>query len=248
MRSGNLLRPSSGEKHYQLMPEPRGSTFWENVPKGLGDDECWPWLGRLFQRWPNEIHGGYGRTSYGGKRMSASRGMYLRMNGPIPKGMEVCHRCDNRACVNPSHLYLATHLENMLDCARKKRLYWYRPDARNNTAGTIRLDEQKVREILRLTTEGVTGTELATRFGTTNFAIYAILWGKTWKWVPRPANFARPTREEWRNGNSEKQRAAARRTSQIEHTCACGRKTRGAGHFAHVKACRANQVLKEVKE
>lgn len=217
---------------------PNGAKFWELVPTNVTADECWVWLGKHYER-PKEFerYGGYGITSYGGRSQRAHRAMWLRVVGPIPKGLEVCHSCDTRACVNPKHLFLATHQENMLDCARKKRLYWYRPDARNNVGGSIKLNEEKVREIFRLSTEGKSGLEIAPLFGISHCAIYAVLSGRTWKWVPRPENFARPTRDEWRSGNSAKQRDAARRIAQVEHVCACGRKTKGVGHWAHVKAC-----------
>lgn len=79
---------------------------------------CWIWGGTL------ESHG-YGKTNVrvGGKskNIKMHRFAYELFVGPIPKGMSVCHRCDIAACVNPHHLFLATHRENMLDRDRKGR-------------------------------------------------------------------------------------------------------------------------------
>ena len=93
----------------------RTRDFWSLVDH-RGSDECWPWLGALNR--------GYGR--FGRNALLAHRVTYQEMVGPIPDGLELdhtCHSfdetcvggesCQNRRCVNPAHLELVTHHENM---------------------------------------------------------------------------------------------------------------------------------------
>ena len=83
--------------------------FWDKV-NIKNEDECWEWQSTISTN-------GYGQFRYYNQIFFAHRVSYTITNGPIPEGKLILHKCDNRLCVNPSHLYCGTQADNINDRA-----------------------------------------------------------------------------------------------------------------------------------
>ena len=91
-----------------ITPANKLSSFWSYVSKTPG---CWKWVGYVHHA------SGYGGYS----QMKAHRRAWELTNGPIPNGMHVLHKCNNKLCVNPQHLYLGDASDNAKDTWRDNK-------------------------------------------------------------------------------------------------------------------------------
>lgn len=161
---------------------------------------CWSWLGRLD---PD----GYGHIMVARINGGAHRASWRIFRGEIPPGLCVCHHCDNRKCVNPDHLFLGTHTENIADRTRKgrsaagdrngSRLHpESRPRGDTHSSRTqphlrprgtryrnAKLTEAQVAAILAERARGLKLKDLAAEFGVSNTLIWNIVSGRNWKHV-----------------------------------------------------------------
>lgn len=132
--------------------------FWSRVTK---TDGCWTHSGSLGS------HGYPQATGFGRYSEPAHRVSWLIHHGSIPAGLFVCHRCNNRLCVRPDHLYVGTHKQNMDDMARVGH-------------PRRKLTEDNVREI-RSSRDA--STRLAARMGVTQRVVWMVRQGLTYRHV-----------------------------------------------------------------
>ena len=113
--------------------------LWSRVSGMHSEDACWLWIGAT-------VRGRYGQIRLDpvgneprGKKTTTHRAAWLVTFGQIPDSLHVCHRCDNPRCVNPRHLWLGTHAQNLSDMKVKGR------SARGERSGTARLTSKQVK-------------------------------------------------------------------------------------------------------
>lgn len=144
--------------------------FWARVVKGGG---CWEWQGPVrengyAQIWVRERQ----------KQVKAHRVSWEIHFGPIPEGLWVCHRCDNRRCVRPDHLFLGTRTDNTDDMKNKGRA------DHGERRHTAKLTEAIVSQIRHRYARGTIARVLAAEFGVRIDSIYKVIHRQTWQHVP----------------------------------------------------------------
>jgi len=142
--------------------------FWEKVAV-KSPDECWLWQA-VKQRQ------GYGMIRADHRMQYAHRVAWKLTYGLIPSGLHVCHTCDVPGCVNPKHLFLGTHADNMRDMVNKGRAY--RPLQEGEKNYNCKLTVATVRAIKR---SKQPAPILAAQLHTTVWSVYNIREGKAWK-------------------------------------------------------------------
>lgn len=168
-------------KDGRLLEVPVEIRFFEKVRK---TETCWEWIG-------SKTTNGYGFFWKDGKRAWAHRASWeIFHKKTIPEGMEGCHKCDNRWCVNPEHIFIGTHKDNMQDCARKGR-FWaqtHGAPAKGEKHGSSKLREKDIIDIRLSYNNGEHQSSIAERYGMHKKHIGPICRGKRWKHVPMPTN------------------------------------------------------------
>lgn len=121
-----------------VKPRPIAERFWSKVDT---TSDCWIWTGAKLKS------GGYGAmsSSRGGPTLRTHRVSWELHFGPIPAGIEVCHRCDNPPCVRPDHLFLGAHADNMADMVQKGRAHGGTPPGERHHRA--KLTDARVRAI-----------------------------------------------------------------------------------------------------
>jgi hypothetical protein len=208
----NDTPPQQVKPELLVLTENQQARFWSKVQKSEDPNGCWIWTGARFK---DE----YGCFNLAGRRgvqceTRTHRISFLIHRGPIPDDMCVCHNCpggDNPSCINPAHLWLGTHLQNMLDREAKGRgnqvsgdahhskikdghmAYGDRngsrthPEARPKGEGhaNAKLTAAQVVEIRRLRdTTSLTKQAIADMFGITGGMVGHIHARRSWKHIP----------------------------------------------------------------
>lgn len=133
-------------------------------------DGCWNW-GAAKNRL------GYGKFADGkGGWVLAHRAMWMNVNGAVTDGKEVCHKCDNPSCVNPDHLFVGTHQENMSDCKSKGRAVGHR-GSKNGMA------KLSLEDVVEIKNSSLASRILADKYGVSYSLIRHIKTGKKWAHV-----------------------------------------------------------------
>ena len=146
-------------------PEAQAEAFWAQVARG---DSCWEWQGPVE---PN----GYGLSKFERRPERAHRVAFRLASGPVPAGQFVCHRCDNRRCCRPDHLFLGTAAENNADMCLKER------QARGETSGAAKLTEVQVKAIRADQRQQEC---IAAAYGVSRSLVCMIRQRKLWRHVP----------------------------------------------------------------
>lgn len=163
MRRSSVGTPLVERLDYHSQPEPNGG--------------CWLWRGSITK-------GGYGhlKVELPGTRCRrahpAHRLSWIAHRGPIPAGLWVLHKCDVRSCINPAHLFLGTHVDNMADMVAKGRHRC--GDYRGEKHGSTTLSKQQV---LKIRADRRTYRVIGKDYGISPATVCRIKLGDTWTHV-----------------------------------------------------------------
>lgn len=166
-RIGRRREPRTGLRGSRSTTYTPAERLWARVTKANGPDGCWEVQGWATHSGHVHISAGKGKPVFRAHRLA-----WELLNGPIPDGLSVLHRCDNARCVRPDHLFLGTQRDNVIDAVHK---------GRHSSFGNQKLNADQVREIRALWATGkYTQKAIGQRFGLKRNSISSIVNRKSW--------------------------------------------------------------------
>jgi len=143
--------------------------FWKKVSIQEGN-QCWLWQAGIADN-------GYGKFWFDEKQVSAHRFSWYLKFGEIPPEKFVLHHCDVKRCVNPNHLFLGNHLDNMFDMAKKGR------STKGEANTKSKLKNEDIPKIREMSNQGVQTKEIAEIFNVSRSAITRVKSGRNWSHI-----------------------------------------------------------------
>lgn len=137
----------------------------------VSESGCWEWQGNVF------TETGYGSITIDGKSQATHRVSYQLHIGEIPRGLMVLHKCNNRICVNPDHLYVGTHNNNMKDMANANSV----KGEKNGNSVLTKNDVIEIKKLIK--SRMITYQQIADKFEIGRQTVKDIASGRTWAWV-----------------------------------------------------------------